>query len=73
MTSDIMRAKAAYFRNQENKTKTFLVYWNVLSKVMKKIGPLKRDDNSLAGKIQKFGFINGVYNVNWPPYRDSKS
>ena len=22
--------------------------------------------------IQKFGFINGVDNVNWPPYRDSK-
>ena len=21
----------------------------------------------------KFGFINGVDNVNWPPYRDSKS
>ena len=27
------------------------------------------------GKLvrQKFGFINGVDNVNWPPYRDSKS
>ena len=24
-------------------------------------------------KIKKFGFINGVDNVNWPPYRDSKS
>ena len=23
--------------------------------------------------MQKFGFINGVDNVNWPPYRDSKS
>ena len=23
--------------------------------------------------LQKFGFINGVDNVNWPPYRDSKS
>ena len=23
--------------------------------------------------ILKFGFINGVDNVNWPPYRDSKS
>ena len=22
--------------------------------------------------IQKFGFINRVDNVNWPPYRDSK-
>ena len=23
--------------------------------------------------LQKFGFINRVDNVNWPPYRDSKS
>ena len=23
--------------------------------------------------VQKFGFINGVDNVNWPPCRDSKS
>ena len=23
--------------------------------------------------LKKFGFINGVDNVNWPPYRDSKS
>ena len=23
--------------------------------------------------LQEFGFINGVDNVNWPPYRDSKS
>ena len=22
---------------------------------------------------QKFGFINGLYNVNWPSYKDSKS
>ena len=27
----------------------------------------------LSQSIQKFGFINGVDNVNWPPYRDSKS
>ena len=26
-----------------------------------------------GSNIQKFGFINGVDNVNWPPYRDSKS
>ena len=24
-----------------------------------------------GSSIQKFGFINGVDNVNWPPYRDS--
>ena len=26
-----------------------------------------------GSSIQNFGFINGVDNVNWPPYRDSKS
>ena len=26
-----------------------------------------------GSSIQKFDFINGVDNVNWPPYRDSKS
>ena len=26
-----------------------------------------------GSSIQKFGFINGVDNVNWPPYRNSKS
>ena len=25
-----------------------------------------------GSSIQKFGFINGVDNVNWPPYRDSR-
>ena len=25
-----------------------------------------------GSSIQKFGFITGVDNVNWPPYRDSK-
>ena len=24
-----------------------------------------------GSSIQEFGFINGVDNVNWPPYRDS--
>ena len=26
-----------------------------------------------GSSIQIFAFINGVYNINWPPYRDSKS
>ena len=26
-----------------------------------------------GSSMQKFGFINGVDNVNWPPYRESKS
>ena len=29
--------------------------------------------NTVSFFMQKFGFINGVDNVNWPPYRDSKS
>ena len=29
--------------------------------------------SSANSGTQKFGFINGVDNVNWPPYRDSKS
>ena len=29
--------------------------------------------HNIAATVQKFGFINGVDNVNWPPYRDSKS
>ena len=32
-----------------------------------------RAGNLQVSSIQKFGFINGVDNVNWPPYRDSKS
>ena len=34
---------------------------------------LYRYKRLMFGIIQKFGFINGVDNVNWPPYRDSKS
>ena len=41
------------------------------------VGTFKRDTNMLESivvtSLQKFGFINGVDNVNWPPYRDSKS
>ena len=37
--------------------------------VSKKTVVLRRWGSS----IQKFGFINEVDNVNWPPYRDSKS
>ena len=58
ITSDLGKVKAAYFRDQLKKAKTTLVYWNVLSKatnpkVRKKIGPLKRDDNSLAVKVRE--------------------
>ena len=32
-----------------------------------------RAKTRLLRTVQKFGFINGVDNVNWPPYRDSKA
>ena len=38
--------------------------------LMQKIDVINKSMDSL---VQKFGFINGVDNVNWPPYRDSKS
>ena len=37
--------------------------------VFKETVVLRRWESS----IQKFGLINGADNVNWPPYRDSKS
>ena len=64
ITSDLRKAKAAYFRDQLKKAKTTSAYWNVLSKatkpkVRKKIGPLKRDDNSVAVKDkEKARFMN---------------
>ena len=39
---------------------------------MTKLFPAKNMKNKFTG-MQEFGFINGVDNVNWPPYRDSKS
>ena len=62
--SDLRKAKAAYFRDQLKKAKTTSAYWDVLSKatnpkVRKKIGPLKREDNSLAVKdTEKASLIN---------------
>ena len=62
--SDLRKAKAAYFRDQLKRAKTTSAYWNVLSKannhkVTEKIGPLKRDDNSLAVKdTEKASLMN---------------
>ena len=69
ITSDLRKAKAAYFRDQLKKAKTTLAYWNVLSKatnpkVRKKIGPLKRDDNSLAVKdTEKASLMNSFFST----------
>ena len=49
-----------------NACKTVTRYEGVVSK---ETVVLRRWESS----IQKFGIINGVDNVNWPPYRDSKS
>ena len=69
ITSDLRKAKAAYFRDQLKKAKTTSAYWNVLSKatnpkVRKKIGPLKRDDNSLAVKdTEKASLMNSFFST----------
>ena len=69
ITSDLRKAKAAYFRDQLKKAKTTSAYWNVLSKatnpkVRKKIGPLKRDDNSLAVKdTEKASLMNCFFST----------
>ena len=53
ITSDIRKAKSAYFKRKFDEVKTTSAYWNLLSratnpKARKPIGPLKRDDESLA-------------------------
>ena len=60
ITSDLRKAKAAYFRDQLKKANTTSAYWNVLSKatnpkVRKKIGPLKQCTctRSPAAKISR--------------------
>ena len=69
ITSDLRKAKAAYFRDQLKKAKTTSTYWNVLSKatnpkVRKKIGLLKRDDNSLAVKdTEKASLMNSFFST----------
>ena len=53
----------------EKKTKQDYTIFSNEGVVSKETVVLRRWGSS----IQKFGFINGVDNVNWPPYRDSKS
>ena len=67
--SYLRKAKAAYFRDQLKRAKTTSAYWNVLSKannhkVTEKIGPLKRDDNSLAVKdTEKASLMNCFFST----------
>ena len=51
--SDIRKAKASYFNNMFNEVKDTGAYWNLIKKatnqnIKNKIGPLKRDDGTLA-------------------------
>ena len=53
ITADIRRAKAKHFKDLLADVKTTAEYWNLLSKannpkLRKAIGPLKREDGSLA-------------------------
>ena len=53
VTSDLRKAKAAYFSKTFSEVKNTRVYWNLIMKatnpkIRKNIGPLKRDDNTLA-------------------------
>ena len=55
-----------------------LIHWEKYSSALwlKNEGVVSKETVVLrrwGSSIQKFGFINGVDNVNWPPYRDSKS
>ena len=45
-------------------TGVFSPFWGLIAALIFNLGEMS---------IQKFGFINRVDNVNWPPYRDSKS
>ena len=54
----------------------FLFFWSYIATLFVIKGVVSKETVVLrrwGSSIQKFGFINGVDNVNWPPYRDSKS
>jgi len=65
ITAEVRSAKAEYFKNKVNEVKTFSAYWRLvkdaanLSKCHKPIGPLKRDDGSLA--VEKANMMNAYF------------
>ena len=70
ITADVRRAKAAYFASQVDEVKTSSAYWRLvkkatdLSKCHKPIGPLKRDDGSLAvSDIEKADMMNTYFST----------
>ena len=57
-----------------NQLSSYLSENNILSQYQMNEGVVSKETVVLrrwGSSIQKFGFINGVDNVNWPPYRDS--
>ena len=47
--------------------------WSLYKAARNRVKRLIRNAEISYWREQKFGFINRVDNVNWPPYRDSKS
>ena len=66
-----LQARYLLLQQRQKTTSTEINYFNTMNEgvVSEETVVLRRWGSS----IQKFGFINGVDNVNWPPYRDSKS
>ena len=67
-TASVRRAKADFFRNKVNEVNTSSAYWRLvkdatnLSKCHKPIGPLKRDDGSLAVcDVEKVNMMNAYF------------
>ena len=67
ITADISRAKAEHFKDLLADVKTTAEYWNMLSKannttLQKAIGPLKREDGSLAvDDKEKSNLLNNFF------------
>ena len=67
ITADIRRAKAKHFKDLLADVKTTAEYWNLLSKannpkLRKSIGPLKREDGSLAvDDKEKSNLVNNFF------------
>ena len=68
ITAAVRRAKADFFRSKVNEVKTSSAYWRLvkdatnLSKSHKPIGPLKREDGSLAVcDVEKANIMNSYF------------
>lgn len=67
VTRALRNAKASYFSDMFNEVKNSAAYWNLINKatnpkVRKNIGPLKRDDKSLAlDDKEKAGLLNSYF------------